>query len=114
MNIDADKLIEGLTMLQAKTDKALWAFSEAGALKMQTYAQNNAPWTDRSGSARQRLKGSVSKDSDTYILQIAHGVDYGVWLELAHEKRFAILPETIMKVGREEIVPAFVNLLDKL
>ena len=78
---------------------------------MQTYAQQKAPWTDRSGRARQTLKGSTEKQPQKRIIKIAHGVDYGLWLELAHEKRFAIIPDTLRYVGQQEIMPAFKDLM---
>ena len=43
---------------------------------------------------------------------IAHGVYYGVYLEYAHERKYAILERTITKVGMEQIMPAFHNFLD--
>lgn len=105
---------KGLSQLENKTDMAIRAFCDTGALKMQSYAQQNARWTDRTGAARQRLKGGVEKRANGYAIRISHGVDYGIWLEFAHEKRFAILPDTIRVVGQEEILPAFEKFLERL
>lgn len=114
MKIDIRNMEKGLSQLENKTDMAIRAFCDTGALKMQSYAQQNARWTDRTGAARQRLKGGVEKRANGYAIRISHGVDYGIWLEFAHEKRFAILPDTIRVVGQEEILPAFEKFLERL
>ena len=55
-----------------------------------------AKWRDQTGDARKGLKGGFfwktkfGKKIDA-IIWIGHRVDYGVYLELAHEKRFAVL-----------------------
>lgn len=108
------QLENGVEKLSNQTDLALQLFCETGALKMQAYAQQNAPWTDRSGRARQTLKGSSEKQPEKYVIKIAHGVDYGIWLEFAHEKRFAIIPDTLRYVGQQEIMPAFKELMKGL
>lgn len=63
---------------------------------MEEYAKDNAPWTDRTGNARQGLQGFVEDVSETIVdIYISHGMDYGKWLELAHAGRYAILWPTI-------------------
>lgn len=114
IRFDMNGLQKGLEILESKSDVAIRTFCDTGALKMQTYAQQNAPWTDRTGSARQRLQGGVEKRASGYAIRISHGVDYGIWLELAHEKRFAILPDTLRYVGEEEIMPAFEKFMERL
>lgn len=114
MKVDTSQLEKGLENLEDRAIAAIQLFAETGALKMQTYAQQNARWTDRSGRARQTLKGSVEQSPDKTTIIISHGVDYGIWLELAHEKRFAIIPDTLRYVGQEEIMPAFQRLLEGL
>ena len=52
--------------------------------------------------------------SNGYRIRLAHGVDYGIWLELANEKRYAIIDETVKHVGDSEVMPAFQNLMDRL
>lgn len=110
---DTRGLKKGLGLLENKLDIATRMLAETGAVDMQGYAQGHAPWTDRTGRARQMLKGSVEPYSSGYKVIIAHGVDYGVWLELAHEKRFAIIPDTL-SYGEQKVLPAFEKLMDRL
>lgn len=112
--LDAERLFNGLTATESKADTAIRMFAETGAKKMENFAKENRRWTDRTGHARQRLNGYVSKIQNGYRIYIAHGVDYGIWLELAHEKRFAILPQTIEYVGTFEIMPGFERLLERM
>ena len=66
------------------------------AQEMAQYSKANARWTDRTANARQGLKGgSLWRNTAQMIIYIAHRVSYGVFLELSHEKRFAILQPTV-------------------
>ena len=44
-------------------------------------AKANAEWTDRSGHARQSLKGKASGSGSSTIINISYGVNYGTILE---------------------------------
>lgn len=111
---DLSSLLNGLSNAENKVDAAVRMFAETGALKLQNYAKQNAPWTDRTGHARQRLNSYVSAVSNGYKIALAHGVNYGIWLELAHEKRFSIIPQTINYVGSHDIMPGLAKLMDRL
>ena len=112
--LDSDSLAKGLASLESKTDTAFRMYAEQSAVRLQNYAKEHRKWTDRTGHARQRLEGSVHPIQIGYRLQLAHGVDYGLWLELAHEKRFAIIEPTIQYVGPNEIIPGLEKLFERL
>lgn len=111
--MDMSKLEAGLNAFMGKSEAALRMYAETAALKLQNYMRDNAPWTDRTGHARQRLTGTVTKVTNGYKITLAHGVDYGIWLELAHEKRFAIIQPTIL-VNSNEVMTGFNKLLERL
>lgn len=113
-NLDLSPLTKGLLQFETKAESAFRMYAENSALSLQNNARTNARWTDRTGHARQRLTGDVLTVVNGYKLRLAHGVDYGIWLELAHEKRFSIIPETIEYVGTFEIMPGFERLLERL
>lgn len=113
-SIDVSKVLKGITDFEDAFDKALMVFAQSGAQKMEQYAKKNRKWTDRTGRARQSLKGSAFRIDNGYRIQIAHGVYYGVYLEYAHERKYAILERTITKVGMEQIMPAFQKFLDAI
>lgn len=110
---DASGLLNGLSEFSTKADAAMWMYVQTGATKMQNYTKKNRPWTDRTGAARQRLTGTPMTIPSGYRIRLAHGVDYGVYLELAHEKKYAIINPTIQSEG-PEIVKGFQNLMEKL
>lgn len=63
---------------------------------IETFAKDFAPWADRSGNARQTLHAFVEDLSkDTVALYLAHGMDYGIWLEIANGGRYAIIWDTL-------------------
>lgn len=111
---DYSKLASGLIGAEYRVNLAIRMYAEQGALQLQNYAKEHRRWTDRTGHARQRLTGYVGKISFGYRVYLAHGVDYGIWLELAHEKKYSIIPETIQYVGTTEIMPGFERLLERL
>lgn len=113
VTLEYQRLFDNFSKFQNKFEAAVELLCENGAEKMEGYAKENRPWTDRTSRARQSLKGSWQKQGDSYKIQIAHGVKYGVWLEFKNERRYAILMPTVEKVGYGEILPAFENLLDK-
>lgn len=113
-SMDTSDLLKGLTSIESKASMAIRMLAEQGAEILRDSAQENRKWTDRTGHARQRLSGSVSTIASGYRIYLAHGVDYGIWLELAHGKRFAIIPQTLEYVGTFEIMPGFKKLLERL
>lgn len=114
LKFDISGMLAGLTNLEGATDKAIRVYAEQGALQLQNFARENRKWTDRTGHARQRLHGYVGDIPEGYRIHLAHGVDYGIWLELAHEKRFAIIQPAIEYVGTFEILPGFERLIERL
>lgn len=75
-------------------DVAEAAFKDA-AQEVQTIAQADAPWEDRSGDARSGLETSVSNDDGLIELSLFHTVEYGLWLEVIQNGNFAIIMPTL-------------------
>lgn len=73
------------------------AYEQAEA--MEQYAKTNAPWTDRTGDAREFLSATVEETGPIGTIVLSHGVPYGIWLEVANQGRFSIIPETIHVFG---------------
>lgn len=113
LRLDLRGLTRGFLETNTRMDSALDMFAENAAVKLQDYARDNAKWTDRTGHARQRLVGKSYRIGNVRRIELSHGVDYGMWLELAHEQRFAILEPTIRICGQGEIMPAFNRLMER-
>lgn len=112
--LDISGMAAGLASAASKSEMAIGMYAEQSALQLQNYAREHRKWTDRTGQARQRLTGTSHKIANGYRLELAHGVDYGIWLEMAHERKYSIIPETIDKVGEEKILPGLEHLLERL
>lgn len=112
--LDMSKLKKGLDNTRSKFEVALEMKAKQYADQLQTDAQTNAKWQDRTGEARRRLRGSYEVVSNGYKLTLAHGVDYGIWLELAHEKRYAVIMQVIEYTGTFMIMPDFEDFMSKL
>lgn len=113
----ADELVGALNKLdRAFTSKeygGLLMLMQTAASKMESWAKQSAPWTDRTGQARQRLTGQAYwENANIVVAAIAHQVDYGIWLELAHQRKYAILEKTIEE-HRGEIEDAVTTLLKR-
>lgn len=101
IRFDAKELLARLDNAETKSDIAINMFAQEGAKKFQNYAKQNKPWVDRTGHARQRLIGWVEKFPNKYHINIGHGVDYGIYLELCNERRYAILQPTVNAYSQE-------------
>jgi len=73
----------------------LYALLQNWAGQLEGYAKVHAPWTDRTGHARQGLHGGVDIRGEQLVLYLSHGVEYGIWLELKNEGKYAIVRPTV-------------------
>jgi len=81
----------------SKQKMTLLLYADSAAKKMEAEAKRNAPWTDRTTNARQSLAGGAGWDGTKLKVILSGGMDYSVYLELAHEKKYAILKPTLDK-----------------
>lgn len=105
---------QNLKKLIARADMAVLMLADTKAKELDWYMRNKAPWTDRTGLARKKLSATASTIAQhTICITLAHGVNYGIWLELAHEKNYAIVGPTInLKSG--EVFASFDSLLNQI
>lgn len=80
-------------------NKAIGATVDKIAEEMQEWAQENAPWEDRTGDARAELEATTTHRGFHHEIDLHHGVDYGIWLELIQSGTFAIILPTIEHFG---------------
>lgn len=92
---NASNLFDNVKQFGIKGELAVLMYGHTAAKKLEGYAKTGAKWTDRTGAARNRLKGTSKRYPGKIKIELSHGVDYGIWLELANEKRYAIIQPTI-------------------
>jgi hypothetical protein len=77
--------------LMDAVEKQLWYWSP----QIEASAKENAEWTDRTANARQSLASFVYRDGDKIILILKQQMDYGKFLELANQGKYAIVLVTL-------------------
>lgn len=67
------------------------------APEIETWMKQNAPWTDRTGNARQALYTFVEQMQEAVVVNLSHGqgIYYGLFLETRNAGRFSILAPAI-------------------
>lgn len=76
---------------------------EQGQQQVEAYAKSNAPWSDITGSARNGLTARVFMEGGEVVLELAHTVEHGYWLEVIQDGAFAIIMPTLEALGPEII-----------
>lgn len=92
---DTGSLLKNLAAKEMKTRVALNLYADTCAKKVESKAKANAPWSDNSGTARKSLKGTSTPNGTGARIELSHGVDYGIYLEMCNERRYAIVKPTI-------------------
>ena len=94
--------------------EALLRLMNSWAAELQPQMVAKAPWTDRTGNARQSLSarayGDARERGGQLGVEIAHGVNYGIFLELIKDGRFNILKRTI-ESNQSEFMKTVKNLV---
>ena len=95
------QVLANLERWEKKKKAGCTGVARVTAANMQNYARERAPWIDDTRHARQGLHGGSFWDNFFLFAYIAHAVEYGVYLELAHDRHYAILEETANKFRDE-------------
>lgn len=107
-------LKKNLEKMTAKLGAVVLMYSATKASEIEAKMKINRPWTDRTGMAKATLRAKVSQPNKHLVrITLAHGVDYGIWLELAHGKNYAIIAPTVNEEG-PRIVDDLNDLMSKL
>lgn len=140
LNMNIGEVLEKLAAngeIEKKMRAVVQEHCETTSKDMETYAKKNANWIDRTGNARQTIKGGFKWiDANKCAIYIAGNMDYSPYLELAHasgsdekgvgmevgtsfaqlelgnEGRYAILRPTIRKFN-PDFIKGMHNLLGK-
>lgn len=114
LDYNGSELKKNLDKMSTKLGAVVLMYSATKASELQSKMKLNRPWTDRTGMAKILLNAKVSQPNENIIrITLAHGVDYGIWLELAHNKIYAIIAPTVREEG-PRIVEDLEGLMSKL
>lgn len=91
-----DQMDRNLVNYQRQVEHTPYRIAQYFAPQLETYAKENANWVDRTGNARQALYAvAVNVAPGTAIIYLVHGMEYGVFLELKYQGRYAIIARTL-------------------
>lgn len=75
-------IVGNLASFEQRVIQALGQLADLFTAKLESYAKANAPWTDRTGAARQGLRAFAVKAAMQVTLYLVTSVNYGIFLEL--------------------------------
>ena len=111
---DMKEFEEAITFIQTRFQTSILILCEVAAAKMEEYAKDEAIWIDRTSNARQKLIGQAYYVTmDQVQIAVSHQMDYGIWLELAHGRDYAIL-ETAIEENIDELLNSIKRLIGRL
>ncbi|MEY7998607.1 hypothetical protein AB8U03_00075 [Clostridium sp. Mt-5] len=106
---DATDLLKKIAMMGEVNNKmkaAVGVYCDSSGKKMESYAKSNAKWENRTGNARQTIKGGFKwEDNSKCSAFVAGNMEYSPYLELAHAKGKSVDNEVGMEVS-----PSFAQL----
>jgi hypothetical protein len=74
---------------------AVYQLAQVFAARIEAYAKAHARWTDRTGNARQGLTSRAFRTAAGVVIALWHTMSYGIWLEVAHAGKYAIILEAL-------------------
>lgn len=115
--IEKDTLTKGIKEFSPKLDRAIGMYMQYEEVNVQDYMRSNAPWTDRTGNARQGLfakaqsgqglrffdvskGGSQIESGKSWSIVCYHTMPYGIWLEVKNDGEYRIIVPTIIHEGK--------------
>lgn len=100
-NIRPSALFEWLGDIRRRqVERATLRVADQMAEEIEAWMKANAPWVDRTGQARTTLKAEVIDITGrAALILLTYGVEYGVFLEYAHQGRYAIIAPAIDVFG---------------
>lgn len=98
--------------VEAQVKAALSTYGNTAAAKLEGEAKRNASWTDQTANARNSIQGDFSLDGSLARISLSGNTDYFIFLELAKEKRYAILSPT-MESNAVEIIQGYQKVVNR-
>ena len=105
INVNISDCLNRLSEIDQKVIQGTRLYAETAGAKLEAYAKANASWQDVTGLSRQTISHSVeSAGSNQRIILHGGTTSHFIFLELAHEKRWAIINPTMIKMAPGIIV----------
>ena len=100
LKLNSDKFLNNLTQTENRLLRATRLYAETSAAQLEAYAKQNAPWKDITGISRQTISHDVKSERYKQTIILRGGVSsHFIFLELAFERRYAIIEPTMIKMA---------------
>jgi hypothetical protein len=107
------KLRKNLQTFDSKLRRNINMIFEYNAAYATGWMKQNARWTDRTGAARTGLTATHHSGKEFEELFLAYSVNYGIWLEVANDRKYAILTPALRIMG-DKIMRDMTYLIDRM
>lgn len=92
---DPSKVIGNMAAIKRRSMFAAEVVAQNAAAKLEAEAKRDAPWTDRTGLARQTIRGASGWEGGKLRTGVTGNMEYSPYLEFAREGRDAVLYPTV-------------------
>lgn len=99
MEYDDRELKANLGRFPRKFHQQIDIIFDYNAFYATAWMKTNAPWHDDTGAARASLLAVANNQGKNHELNLSHGVHYGIWLEVAHNRKYQILASAQRHMG---------------
>lgn len=110
---DDKRLRRNARNLNSNVRRQLSTVVDRRALITASDLKTQARWTDRTGAARSGLIAIPIHGRTYEEIFMAYSVTYGIWLEIANDRRYAIITP-MMRIAGEALLADCRYLLDKV
>lgn len=104
--LDALQALKRMTEIKQRSMFAAEKVAQSGATKMEGEAKRDAPWTDRTGLARQTIRGVSGWQGKKLRCGITGNMEYSPYLEKCNEGQNAVLWPTVQR-NQEQLMEQF-------
>lgn len=111
--IDGRKMKKRIEEGPERARQAAWITAQSMAPEVENYMKINAPWTDRTGNARNGLAARAYREGSNIGIDLFGQVEYQVWLETRFEGQFAIIQPTIDAMS-PVVMKRYERLMDRM
>lgn len=114
LKLSENTLLSGIRSLPGAVNRAAAFVMLKNEAPAENYMKTHAPWTDRTTNARNGLAARYTgSEKGVHEMVLFHQVDYGIWLEVKDDGKYAIILPTIQEMG-PRVMKDLVNILDRI
>lgn len=101
VDFDARRLKRNVNDLRGRINRNMAATMQYNSGYAVGWLKQNAPWHDNTGAARTGLTALATSFNEKHEILMAYSVYYGIWLEVAHSGRWAVITPGMRIIGEK-------------